>query len=70
MFLSGAMMLDWLAERHDSPQLRGGAEILRNAVDAAFRDGTLHPTELGGNDGLAEITDRVRDEMRAALAAR
>ena len=70
MFLSGAMMLDWLGERHDSPQLRAGAEIFRNAVDAAFRDGALTPTELGGQDGLAEITNRVRAEMQAALARR
>ncbi|MEP4379790.1 MAG: isocitrate/isopropylmalate family dehydrogenase [Alphaproteobacteria bacterium] len=70
MFLSGAMMLDWLGERHDAPELREGAEIFRSAVDTAFRDGALQPTELGGRDGLAAITERVRAEMRAALAAR
>ena len=64
------MMLDWLGERIDSPQLREGAEIFRTAVDTAFRDGALKPTELGGRDGLAEITDRVRSEMQAALARR
>tara|TARA_R110002110_G_scaffold376568_2_gene586687 strand:- start:194868 stop:195986 length:1119 start_codon:yes stop_codon:yes gene_type:complete len=70
MFLSGAMMLDWLGARHDSPQLCEGAEIFRNAIGAAFSDGVLHPTELGGNDGLAEITARVRAQMQAALARR
>ncbi len=69
MFLSGAMMLDWLGDRHDSPELRRGSEIFRSAVDAAFRDGTLQPTELGGRDGLAEITQRVRVEMHAALSS-
>jgi 3-isopropylmalate dehydrogenase len=67
MFLSGAMMLDWLGDRHDSPELKQGAEIFRGAVDAAFRDGTLQPTELGGSDGLTEITARVRAEMQAGL---
>jgi len=70
MFLSGAMMLDWLGDRHESPELHEGAEIFRHAVFTAFGDGALFPTELGGAAGLAEITARVRAEMQAALAGR
>ena len=70
MFLTGAMMLDWLGERHDVPELRAGGSILRDAVGAAFADGALHPTELGGGDGLTEITARVRAEVQTALTAR
>ena len=70
MLFSAKMMLDWLGERHDVPELRAGGSIFRDAVGAAFADGALHPTELGGGDGLTEITARVRAEVQTALAAR
>ncbi|MEP4887872.1 MAG: hypothetical protein ABJ215_15980 [Alphaproteobacteria bacterium] len=44
--------------------------IPRVARASVARDGALQPTELGGRDGLAAITEQVRAEMRAALAAR
>lgn len=64
MFLSAAMMLDWLGERHGEPKAIEAGAILQNAVDAAFAPGDLRPCELGGKAGLKEITGRVS----AALA--
>jgi 3-isopropylmalate dehydrogenase len=61
MFLSGAMMLDWLAERHSEPALEVRARLVEKAVEAALRSGCV-PMELGGSAGCAEMT-------RAALAA-
>ncbi|CAN1497352.1 LeuB Isocitrate/isopropylmalate dehydrogenase [Rhabdaerophilaceae bacterium] len=58
MFLSGAMMLDWLGEKHGCPELLQAAELIRSAVDHAFVDG-LKPFEIGGADGTADIARRV-----------
>ena len=58
MFLSAAMMLDWLGDRHSFvavPSGRGG--MLTSAVERAFADGTLVPVEHGGSAGTAEIAD-------------
>jgi len=59
MILSAAMMLDWLAERHDDPRLAAAAQRLERAVDAAFASGKLVPFELGGTAGTAAIRDAV-----------
>jgi 3-isopropylmalate dehydrogenase len=55
MILSGAMMLEWLAERHDTPDLAAAGRLVRTAVDAAFVDGSLTPFELGGRADTAVI---------------
>jgi len=59
MILSAAMMLDWLAERHEDPRLAAAAQRLERAVDAAFASGKLVPFELGGKAGTAAIRDAV-----------
>jgi 3-isopropylmalate dehydrogenase len=59
MFLSAAMMLDWLGDRHSLPSLRAAAARLTGAVERAFADGTLVPVEHGGASGTAEIAERV-----------
>jgi 3-isopropylmalate dehydrogenase len=59
MFLSAAMMLDWLGDRHSFvPCHRAGAALIR-AVECAFADGTLVPTEHGGTAGTVEIAECV-----------
>jgi 3-isopropylmalate dehydrogenase len=61
MFLSAAMMLDWLGERHNVPGCGQAAAGLRRAVEEAYADGSLRPTESGGTHGTAVITKRVQD---------
>jgi 3-isopropylmalate dehydrogenase len=63
MILSAAMMLDWLAERHDDPRLAAAARRLERAVDAAFESGALSPHELGGRDGTRSIADAVSSNL-------
>ena len=60
-FLSAAMMLDWLAERHDHPAAAEAAGRIEQAVDRAFAAG-LKPCEVGGSDGTQAIA-------RAVMAA-
>jgi 3-isopropylmalate dehydrogenase len=54
MILSAAMMLDWLADRHDHPPAAGAPRRIERAVDAAFAGG-LKPCEFGGRDGTAAV---------------
>jgi len=55
MFLSGAMMLEWLGERHGIPEAVRAAALMRQAIDAALLAG-IRPTEIGGPDGTGAIT--------------
>jgi 3-isopropylmalate dehydrogenase len=68
MILSGAMMLDWLAEKHERPNLALAGSILRDAVDRAYAKG-LKPLETGGVHGTAEIGRAVMETLDDALKA-
>ena len=48
MILSGAMMLDWLAGRHDAPSLAEAGERLRGAVAGAVASGEARTRDAGG----------------------
>jgi 3-isopropylmalate dehydrogenase len=61
MFLSAAMMLDWLAERHGEPVLEERARTIERALESALVAGHV-PMELGGRANCAEMT-------KATLAA-
>jgi 3-isopropylmalate dehydrogenase len=65
MVLSAAMMLDWLAERHDHPAAAEAAQRIERAVDAAFADG-LRPCEFGGPDGTDAIGRAILRELEGA----
>jgi len=60
MLLSGAMMLDWLGDRHGVSACKQAAEALGRAVEAAFAPGDLVSTENGGDAGTEAIVNRVR----------
>lgn len=63
MFLSAAMMLEWLGDRHQVDACRRAAAELRAAVEAAFADGTVVTVENGGTAGTQAITAKVRDAI-------
>ena len=67
MFLSGAMMLDWLGDRHSVPACQRAAGALTQAVERAFAGGRLVPVEHGGSAGTAEIAGRVMRELTESL---
>ena len=70
MFLSAAMMLDWLGRKHDDLSAQRGAQAIQDAVDRAFRDGGLRPYELGGTAGTKDIADAVLAEFGLVSQAR
>ena len=57
MILSAAMMLDWLADKHDMPAATEAAIRIENAVDKAYE--TVKPLDLGGSDGTAAVSKAV-----------
>jgi len=66
MFLSAAMMLDWLAERHNEPRLELRARRIERAVEGALSGGHV-PMELGGKSNCADMTHATIDAVPAAL---
>jgi 3-isopropylmalate dehydrogenase len=65
MILSAAMMLDWLAERHEHPAAAQAAQRIERAVDAAFANG-LKPCEFGGPDGTAAVAGAILHALDGA----
>jgi 3-isopropylmalate dehydrogenase len=57
MILSAAMMLDWLADKHDVPAAAEAAIRIENAVDEAYE--SVKPLDLGGSDGTAAVSKAV-----------
>lgn len=65
MILSGAMMLEWLGERHGEPRALRAASLIRRAVDAAFATGRLVTPEQGGAAGTRAVVAAVGAAMAA-----
>jgi 3-isopropylmalate dehydrogenase len=63
MFLSAAMMLEWLGDKHGVEGCSRAATRLTHAVERAFATGTLVPVECGGTTGTIEITESVLGEI-------
>jgi 3-isopropylmalate dehydrogenase len=68
MILSAAMMLDWLADRHDHAPAAEAARRVERAVDMAFAQG-LKPCEFGGRDGTAAVGRAVLGALEHAERA-
>ena len=62
MILSAAMMLDWLADKHDHQPAADAAQRIERAVDKAYVGG-IKPMEYGGKDGTAAIAKAVIAEL-------
>jgi 3-isopropylmalate dehydrogenase len=62
MILSAAMMLDWLADKHDYPPAAEAARRIERAVDEAYAQG-VKPMEFGGGDGTKAIAGAVQKAL-------
>ena len=67
MILSAAMMLDWLADKHDHPAAAEAAQRIERAVDKAYAGG-IKPMEYGGKDGTAAIAKAVMTALPSCPA--
>jgi 3-isopropylmalate dehydrogenase len=66
MFLSAAMMLDWLGDRHGEAKLNAGARLIESAVSSAYLKHQLKPFEQGGASGTAAIAQAVMAAVAVA----
>ncbi|MEO0718258.1 MAG: isocitrate/isopropylmalate family dehydrogenase [Pseudomonadota bacterium] len=57
--LSGALMLDYLAERSGVQAYADAAHLIEGAVDAGFAANRLRPAEFGGEMGTRAVTTEV-----------
>lgn len=69
MFLSAAMMLDWLGDKHGHPAYGKASTLLTAAVDHAFAGGNLVPCELGGDSGTRIVTNAVLEAVEQVVDA-
>jgi 3-isopropylmalate dehydrogenase len=59
MFMSAAMMLDWLGDRHGERILNTAARLIETAVSQAYIEHKLKPFEQGGPAGTKVIAEAV-----------
>jgi len=63
MFLSAAMMLDWLGRTQQHSLLTEAGRLIVDAVDSAFAAGKLRTCELGGDAGVDAVTTAVKQAL-------
>ena len=68
MFLSAAMMLDWLAHRQQEPALAQRARRIENAIERVLSTGRAVPMEYGGTAGTKAMTEAVIRALEAGDA--
>jgi len=54
--LSGALMLDYLADKSGDESVADAAMLIDQAVDAGFQQNRLRPSEFGGDMGTMAVT--------------
>ena len=67
--LSGALMLDWLAQRSGRRACADAALLIEDAVQAGFESGVLRPMEFGGDMGTRAVTGAVLEHVRTSATA-
>ncbi|NOC85890.1 MULTISPECIES: isocitrate/isopropylmalate dehydrogenase family protein [unclassified Ruegeria] len=65
MFLSAAMMLEWLGLTHDHPELSSDGARLREAVEKVVANGQNLTRDLGGKAGTQEAASAVLEALPA-----
>lgn len=67
MLVSAAMMLNWLADKHDTPAMAVAGRAMERALELGFGDGSVRPYDLGGDTGTEAIADAVIAALAQAL---
>ena len=64
--LSGALMLDYLAERRGRPEYADVARLVESAMARGFEEKAVRPMEFGGDMGTRAVVRAVLDQVAAA----
>jgi 3-isopropylmalate dehydrogenase len=65
LMLSAAMLLDWLATRHDRPVLAVASDLLEGAVNAALARPENHTPDLGGEATTDTFATAVAQQIQS-----
>lgn len=68
LILSAAMLLDWLARQHGQENLRTGARLIEESLDALLEDPAKRTLDLGGRLGTKAFTAAICEEIRRRAA--
>ena len=63
--LSGAMMLDYLADKTGDSKLADAAALIETAVSEGFAANALRPMEFGGDMGTKAVTADLLDRLKS-----
>jgi 3-isopropylmalate dehydrogenase len=64
MFISAAMMLEWLGHQHEVRACRSAGQLIRNAVLSGYEEGEIRPFEFGGTSRTMDIAHVVQRRLR------
>ncbi|TDF98675.1 isocitrate/isopropylmalate dehydrogenase family protein [Paenibacillus piri] len=65
--LSGAMMLDWLGERHGDAELLQAAKSIEQAISNVLNEGVCLTVDIGGSAGTNQVGDAVIESLHQIL---
>ncbi len=63
--LSGALMLDYLADKTGCAAMTEAASLINDAVESGFGANRIRPSEFGGDMGTRAVTAEVVSQIRA-----
>ncbi len=63
--LSGALMLDYLAEKLNSAAMQDASQLINQAVDQGFEQQRIRPIEFGGDMGTNAVTEELVTLLRS-----
>src|SRR6187402_1477496 len=63
LILSAAMLLDWLAQRHQRPEFAAAAKEIEAAVDSTLKDPATRTADMGGKLGTQAFAKVVADKL-------
>ena len=63
--LSGALMLDYLAEKSGDARYEGAAHLIETATETGFAAAALRPMEFGGDMGTRAVTNEILSRLQA-----
>lgn len=63
LFLSVAMMFDWLSERHSDEAAGQAAARIETAVESVLQEGRVATSDIGGSASTTEMTDAVIERL-------
>lgn len=65
MILSGAMLLDWLGQKHDDQRLHQAGDLIHQAMTQVFEEDRVLTPDLGGDASTADVGAAVARRVAA-----